>query len=108
MQYKPVKDALQAHFVIDARRLEFISRFIIALLKVRSVNLAQIATVLNGFAKLENNVRRVERFLNVDFAQEMIARFVLSFVTDDKIMLTMDRFLPLTPAPDGQDRMGQP
>lgn len=91
MNHKPVRDALQAHFDIDARRLEFISRFIVALLKVRSVNLAQIATALNGFAKLESNARRVKRFLNVDFAQEMIARFVLSFVTDDKIVLTMDR-----------------
>ena len=108
MQYKPVEHVLQAHFDIDARRLEFISRFVIALLKVRSVNLAQIATALNGFAKLESNARRVKRFLNVDFAQEMIDRFVLSFVTNDKIMLAIDRFLPLTPAPDGQDRMGQP
>ncbi len=90
MQHKPVKDALQAHFDIDARKLEFISRFIIALLKVRSVNLTQIATALNGFAKLESNARRVKRFLNVDFAQEMIARFVLSFTTGDKIVLTMD------------------
>jgi hypothetical protein len=91
MNHKPVKNALQAHFDLDARRLEFISRFIIALLKVRSVNLAQIATAFNGFAKLESNARRVKRFLNVDFAQEMIARFVLSFVLEDKIVLTMDR-----------------
>jgi len=86
MQYKPVKDALQAHFDINARRLGFISRFIIALLKVRSVNLTQIATALNGFAKLESDARRVNRFLNIDFAQEMITRSVLSFVTNDKIV----------------------
>lgn len=91
MQHKPVRDALQAHFAIDPRRLEFISRFLIALLKVRTVNLAQIATALNGHAKLESNSRRVKRFLNVDFAQELIARFVLGFVTDQKLVLTMDR-----------------
>ncbi len=91
MNHKPVRDALQAHFDLDARRVEFISRFIIALLKVRSVNLAQIATALNGLAKLESNARRVKRFLNVDFAQDLIARFVLSFITADKIVLTMDR-----------------
>jgi hypothetical protein len=91
MQHKPVQQALQAHFDIDARRLEFISRFIIALLKVRSVNLTQLATALNGFAKIESNARRVKRFLNVDFAQEIIARFVLSFITTDKIVLIMDR-----------------
>jgi hypothetical protein len=39
MQHKPVRDALQAHFDLDARCVEFISRFLIALLKVRSVNL---------------------------------------------------------------------
>lgn len=91
MNHKPVKDALQAHFNLDARKLEFISRFIIALLKVRSVNLAQLATALNGLAKLESNARRVKRFLNVEFAQDLIARFVLSFITNDKIVLTMDR-----------------
>ena len=91
MNHKPVRDALQAHFKLDARRVEFISRFLIALLKVRSVNLAQIATALNGLAKLESNARRVKRFLNTDFAQDLIARFVLSFITDEKIVLTMDR-----------------
>lgn len=91
MQHKPVRDALQAHFKLDARKLEFISRFLIALLKVRTVNLAQIATALNGHAKLESNSRRVKRFLDVDFAQELIARFVLAFVDDDKVVLTMDR-----------------
>jgi hypothetical protein len=101
MQYKPVQQALQAHFDIDVRRLEFISRFLIALLKVRSVNLTQIATALNGRAKLESNARRIKRFLNLDFAQDLIARFVLSFVIDEKLVLTMDRFLPLTAAPDG-------
>ena len=43
MQHKPVKDALQAHFDLDARCVEFISRFLIALLKVRSVNLALLS-----------------------------------------------------------------
>ncbi len=72
MNHKPVRNALQAHFDLDARRVEFISRFIIALLKVRSVNLAQIATALNGFAKLESNARRVKRFLNFDTCSKIL------------------------------------
>jgi hypothetical protein len=91
MQHKPVQHALQPHFKLDARRLEFIARFIIALLKVRTVNLAQIATALNGRRLLESNTKRARRFLEFDLAQEVIARFVLSFVNPKKLVLCMDR-----------------
>jgi hypothetical protein len=91
MQHKPVQHALQPHFKLDARRLEFIARFIIALLKVRTVNLAQIATALNGRRLLESNTKRARRFLEFDLAQEVIARFVLSFVNQEKLVLCMDR-----------------
>ena len=91
MQHKPVQHALSNHFSLDPRRLEFIARFIIALLKVRSVNLNKIATALNGNADLESNSKRASRFLKFDFVQETIAKFVLSFVTDEKLVLCMDR-----------------
>jgi hypothetical protein len=91
MQHKPLQHALSTHFHLDPRRLEFIARFIIALLKVRTVNLTQIATALNGLALLESNTKRAKRFFEFDLAQELIARFVLSFVTDEKLVLCMDR-----------------
>lgn len=91
MQHKPVQHALQPHFKLDPRRLEFIARFVIALLKVRTVNLAQIATALNGCALLESNTKRAKRFLEFKLAQELIARFVLALVPDEKNVLCMDR-----------------
>jgi hypothetical protein len=91
MQHKPVQHALQAHFHLDARRLEFIARFIIALLKVRTVDLAQIAVALNGRALLESNTKRARRFLEFDLAQKLVAQFVLSLVPDEKLVLCMDR-----------------
>jgi hypothetical protein len=90
MQHKPVQYAPQDRFPIDPRRLDFIARFI-ALLKVRSVNLSKIATALNGLADLESNSKRASRFLKFDFMQEAIAKFVLSVVTDEKLVLCMDR-----------------
>jgi hypothetical protein len=43
MQHKPLQHALSTHFQLDKRRLDFIARFIIALLKVRTVNLNCLA-----------------------------------------------------------------
>jgi hypothetical protein len=91
MQHKSVQQALQAHFKLDARRVEFIARFILALLQVRSVQLPQIATALNGNAKLESNLKRAERFLHFDLVQRLIARFVLNFVPEGQLVLVMDR-----------------
>lgn len=91
MQHKPVQHALQAHFPLDPRRLDFIARFVVALLKVRTVNLAQVATALGGHALLESNAKRARRFLDFDLAQEAVARFVLSFIHEDKLILCMDR-----------------
>jgi Transposase DDE domain len=91
MQHKSVQQVLQAHFKLDARRVEFIARFILALLQVRNVQLSQIATALNGNAKLESNLKRAERFLKFDLAQRLIARFVLNFVPEGQLVLVMDR-----------------
>ena len=91
MQHKPLQHALKSHFQIDPRRLEFIARFIIASLKVRTVNLTQIAAALNGLALLESNTKRAKRFFEFDLAQELIAKFVLSFVVDEKLVLCIDR-----------------
>jgi hypothetical protein len=91
MQHKPLQHALKSHFTLDPRRLDFIASFILALIKVRTVNLAQIATALNGSVQLESNAKRSKRFLEYNFAQEQIAKFILSFIESQKLVLTMDR-----------------
>jgi Transposase DDE domain len=91
MQHKPLQQALKSHFALDPRRQGFIAVFILALLKVRTVNLTQIATALNGSVQLESNVKRSKRFLEYNLNQALITRFVLALVPDEKIVLCMDR-----------------
>lgn len=43
-------------------RINFLTRFIIALIEVRSVNLSEIAQVFMGRAKRESHYKRVQRF----------------------------------------------
>jgi hypothetical protein len=43
-------------------RINFLSNFIVALLKVKTVNLAEIATAFSGRAKKDSKYRRIKRF----------------------------------------------
>jgi hypothetical protein len=91
MHHKPLQQALQPHFdSLDPRRLDFIARFIIALLHAQTVNLNKLGRALGPY-QISSNARRIKRFLNFEFAPELIARFVLAFVKDDLLVLTMDR-----------------
>ena len=89
MKHKPVQQALQPHFKLDPRRLDFIARYITALLQVCTVNLNILGTALSS-NRIESNARRIKRFLNFDLPQTLIAQFVLSFMTDTKLVLTSD------------------
>jgi hypothetical protein len=101
MHHKPLQQALQPHFdSLDPRRLDFIARFIIALLHAQTVNLNKLGRALGPY-QISSNARRIKRFLNFNFAPELIARFVLAFIKDELLVLRMDRFSPLTSAPDG-------
>ena len=91
MQHKPLQYVLRSHFVLDPRRLDFIASFILALIQVRTVNLIQIGTALNGLVQPTSNARRSKRFLEYDLGQERIAKFILSFIDSQKLVLAMDR-----------------
>lgn len=44
-------------------RIKFLARFLIALFQVQTVNLAKIACVFSGKAKIASNYKRLQRFL---------------------------------------------
>jgi hypothetical protein len=44
-------------------RIKFLSRFLIALFQVQTVNLAKIASVFAGDAKVASNYKRLQRFM---------------------------------------------
>lgn len=72
MQHKTLQYILKSHFILDPRRLNFIASFILALIKVRTVNLTQIGTALNGLVQPASNAKRAKRFLEFDLLQETI------------------------------------
>ena len=72
------REKLQQHLQWNAARLAFVSIFLIALMRVKTVNLAEIATGFSGKAKFESHYKRLQRFFRdfeVDY--ESIALMVV-------------------------------
>jgi len=75
-------------------RIEFISRFLIALFQVRTVNLSEIASVFGGKAKEESHYKRLQRFFkDYTFKQIEIVKLLFAFfpLANAKVKLVMDR-----------------
>jgi hypothetical protein len=73
-------------------RLDFMASFVMALIQVRTVNLAQIAVGLNPLVQIGSNYRRCQRFL-ADFKvdQEAIGRLILALLPEGQLTLCIDR-----------------
>ncbi len=73
-----LREMLQQHLRWNAARVAFVSIFLIALIRVRTVNLAEIATGFSSEAKVESRYKRLQRFFRefeVDY--ESIALMVV-------------------------------
>ena len=80
--------------LINKSRIKFISEFILALIKVRTVNLVEISQSFSGEAKLSSVYRKIQRFfLEISFCKRSIAEIVALFYPCPKSgwMLSMDR-----------------
>lgn len=88
-----LRAVLQQHLPFHKRRVEFIALFVLALIKVRSVNCSEIAVALNVRSKFESNRRRIERFLSgFAFRPETLAHMVLALLPQDvKLTVSIDR-----------------
>ena len=86
-------ELLQTRFSWNKSRIRFVSMFIISLIKVKTVNLTQIALSLNPHARAESNYRRSQRFLaDFEFDFASIATFMLSLLPiANGFVLTLDR-----------------
>ena len=72
------REKLQQHLHWNAARLTFVSIFLIALMRVKTVNLAEIATGFSGKAKVESHYKRLQRFFrDFDVDYESIALMVV-------------------------------
>jgi hypothetical protein len=74
-------------------RINFLARFIIALIEVRSINLAEIAQVFMGRAKPESHYKRAQRFLRFfEMPYAQVARFVVRLLgVPAPWVITLDR-----------------
>ena len=71
-------EKLQQHLGWHGARLKLVSKFLMSLMRVKTVNLAEIATGFSGEAKLESHYKRLQRFFRefeVDY--ESIALMVV-------------------------------
>jgi hypothetical protein len=74
-------------------RINFLARFIIALIEVRTVNLSEIANVFMGRAKRESHYKRAQRFLRFfELPYAQVARFVVRLLgVPAPWVITLDR-----------------
>ena len=91
---RQLKDILSKHLPWHGARLNFLAMFLIALFKVKTVNLAEIATALNPKAKVGSNYRRLQRFFaDFELDYDLIAKLVAAWVpkTAEGYTLSLDR-----------------
>jgi hypothetical protein len=57
-----IRKTLQLYLGWHGARVTFLALFLIALLRAKTVNLAELATAFVGRAKTESNYKRLQRF----------------------------------------------
>lgn len=73
-------------------RIEFLILFMNALLKVRTVNLSEIAEGFDNNVLKDSNYRRIQRFFTeFCFDKVTFARLLISFVPKEKLTIIIDR-----------------
>jgi hypothetical protein len=71
--------ALSCHLSWHGARIKFLALFLVALFRVRTVNLAELAGAFRSKAKTESNGKRLKRFFSqFEFNEEEIARLVVA------------------------------
>src|SRR5512143_523691 len=90
--------ALQAtlarHLPWHGARLTFLAQFLLALFKVRSVNLTELATGFGGKAQSASSYKRLQRFFRAfEIDYDVLARFLVHLFPAGKSpwYLTLDR-----------------
>lgn len=92
-QRKELVKKLQAHVPLHGSRLDFMVRFVMAVIVVRGVTLSTVASALNPRVLPESNEKRIKRFFSeVELKDTKWARLLLSLLpVKDKWVLTLDR-----------------
>ncbi|MBJ7898536.1 MAG: IS4 family transposase, partial [Cyanobacteria bacterium RI_101] len=92
-QYSALKQALKPHLGWHGARVSFLALFLLALLKVKTVNLKELAIGFEGSALVDSSYKRLQRFFadfKIDYIQ--IARIVVSWLNiPQPWILSIDR-----------------
>ena len=76
-----LKAVLAEHLPWHGARLNFLAQFLLALLKVRSVSLAELATGFGGSARVDSHYKRLQRFFRgFEIDQDALARLLVRLV----------------------------
>jgi hypothetical protein len=89
-----LKAVLAEHLPWHGARIGFLAQFLLALLKVRSVNLAELATGFGGTAQVNSHYKRLQRFFrSFEIDPDAWARLLVHLIPvgDDPWRLTLDR-----------------
>jgi len=85
---------LSQHFSFNKSRIECFSLLILSLIKVRTVNLSELAQGFEGKAKLKSKYRRIQRFFdNLDLEISTVSSYLLKLfnLLNSNIFIAMDR-----------------
>ena len=88
-----IEQKLSDSIAWNLARIEFLARFLVAIITVKTVCLTQVASVFPGKAQPDSAYKRIRRFL-ADFEMDMatIARLVVSLVGQEPPwVLALDR-----------------
>lgn len=90
---KDLRQELSNHLNWNKTRLDFLANFLLALITVRTINLAEIAMAFYGKAKVASHYKRLQRFFRgFEIESEVIARLIGSLLPTPKPwVLTIDR-----------------
>lgn len=90
---RPLERTLAENVAWNKARINFLAKFLVALIQVRTVNLTEIASVFPGRAKQESHYKRIQRFLrSFQISYSVIAVLVVSLMgVPAPWVLTLDR-----------------
>jgi len=92
-QVSLLRDVLRPHLAWHGARLSFLAAFLIALLRVKTVNFSELATAFGGKAQSDSHYKRIQRFFRhypLDYA-EIAAAVVNLMAIPEPWTLSLDR-----------------
>ena len=85
-------DLLQSAFGLHRARVTCLAALVIALFRVKTVNLAGLATAFPGTAEIDSHYRRLERyFQHVQLQPHRLAKCMLPFLPYRRALPTTQR-----------------